>query len=482
MTDWGRGYDVSVGYTYGFGREMAPAWLNLCAGLAGWSPPTGRRLRYLDLGCGQGVGLCLLAATNPEIEFVGVDFHPEHIGHATALADTAGLTNVRFVQADFVDLAGSWPADLGAFDYVVLHGILTWLSMIVRESVIACLGHATKPGALVYAGYNTQPGWLSTMPFQHVAHRISQAGEHRGREAIETSVAIFDRLRRGGAATFKILPGLGARVDSVKTKETSYLLAEYLGEWHPTWHSELADELETVDLHYLGSATAAETLLPDVLPPPLRDTINDQSEPGLREDLQDFVINQSFRRDVFRRGQADATGAPRVGGLFLHLLNTPPDGPIEIKAAFGNIALQPQAFREVVTALRDGPKSIDELTRLPGMLQQGTTDAVRLLMLLVQAGTVVPGPAEGVGVDAAAALNTAIAKGATDSLPYEFVAAARLGSAIPADQLDLVFLNRWIADRNVIAAALAADVADCSRAEQFLTTTLPRWRQLGAVD
>ena len=106
MSDWSHGYNVSMGYSYGFYREMAPDWLDFCAWIGGFEPPrrAGRPLRYLELGCGQGFGLCLLAAANSGAEFLGVDFQPEHIEHATGLAEAAGLTNVRFVRADFLDL------------------------------------------------------------------------------------------------------------------------------------------------------------------------------------------------------------------------------------------------------------------------------------------------------------------------------------------------------------------------------------------
>ena len=135
MSDWSHGYDVSTGYTYGFGREMSPAWLDLCAHVAGWQPPddTTRR-RYLDLGCGQGMGLCLLAAVCPDMDFVGIDFHPEHIDHANGLAAAAALTNVRFEQADFLALAETWPTELGTFNYVVMHGISSWVSSAVRAA------------------------------------------------------------------------------------------------------------------------------------------------------------------------------------------------------------------------------------------------------------------------------------------------------------------------------------------------------------
>src|SRR3546814_10811048 len=62
--------------------------------LHGFRVPDARApFRYLELGCGQGFGLCLLAALYPHGAFVGVDFNPEHIAHARELAHGAGLSN-----------------------------------------------------------------------------------------------------------------------------------------------------------------------------------------------------------------------------------------------------------------------------------------------------------------------------------------------------------------------------------------------------
>ena len=35
MSDWSHGYNVSLGYTYGFYRELAPDWLDLCTRISG---------------------------------------------------------------------------------------------------------------------------------------------------------------------------------------------------------------------------------------------------------------------------------------------------------------------------------------------------------------------------------------------------------------------------------------------------------------
>ncbi len=156
MSDWSGGYNVDLGYTFGYYREISPDWMAFAALIQGGAPPQ-NAWRYLELGCGQGVGLILLAARHPDHDFLGIDFNPLHIAHARNLASAAGLANVTFEEADFVDLARDWPKDWGKFDYVSAHGIYSWLAGPVRRGLIGTLTHATAPGALVYLSYNTHP-------------------------------------------------------------------------------------------------------------------------------------------------------------------------------------------------------------------------------------------------------------------------------------------------------------------------------------
>nr|ART40349.1 K303 [uncultured bacterium] len=514
MDDWSHGYDVSVGYTYGFCPEMAPDWLDLCARVAGYAPRArgpSASFRYLELGAGQGMGLCLLAAANPGGEFVGVDFQPEHIAHAQGVAEAAGLTNIRFSRTDLVDLAAAWPEDFGAFDYVALHGVYSWVSPKVREAILRCLSHAMRPGGLVYNGYNTQPGWLGTMPFQHISRLLKETTGKPGGAVFEDSIALFDRLRDGGADTFKILPGLKSRLETVRTRNTNYLVHEYLHEsWRPLWHSEVAREMARADLDYIGSATAAETLLPDVLPPPLRDAIVEQGDNGLRQDLQDFVINQFFRRDIFcrgSRGRVDREIAA-LARTRLHLTSPPGAGDaLDVKATFGEITLQRPAFAQIVDALGGGPKSVEELAALPDMRRQGMANALQILLLLLHARTLAVGAADPGAAEVAQRLNRVIARAASEGLPYDHVASSMLGSAVAVTDVDLMLLDAWFASPGrADVATLAKGVADrlarlgrtlqhdgkplegagaqrrlTALATAFLDQGLPRWRRLGAL-
>jgi len=514
MSDWSHGYDVSMGYTYGFYRETAPDWLDLCAALAGRASPRkggSAPFRYLDLGAGQGMGLALLAAANPQGDFLGVDFHPEHVAHATHVAEAAELTNIRFSGADFIALAADWPADFGTFDYVVLHGIYSWVSPEVRAALVECLRHATRPGSLVYLSYNAQPGWLGTMPFQHISRLVQETSSKPGGEAMAESIDLFERLLAGDALAFHALPRLKSRLDQVKTRSANYLTQEYLNEnWQPLWHSQVAGEMAGAGLSYAGTANAAETLLPQRLPPPLRELVASQTDERLRQDLQDVALNQSFRCDIYVCGPPGAGPDLTAAAEKRVCLVSSPSGdgrPIGLTTTFGEITLQQRDFVEIVQALAGGPMSIAELAALPGMRKQGLANTMETVLLLLHAGLLGVAAAEPGDAATAQRLNRLIAREAAAGAPYEYLAAPLLGSAIQASDLTLMLLDTFLdAGGQADAAALAEGASErfaklgrklryagrelegpeeqrllAQASKAFVEDILPRWRRLGVL-
>lgn len=495
MNDRSHGYDVSVGYSYGFYREMAPDWLDLCAAVDGAGGSRDRRsgrFRYLELGSGQGIGLCLLAAANPDAEFLGVDFMSDHIAHSDKIARAAGLGNVRFVEADFLDLACEWPEDFGTFDYVTMHGIYTWVSEAIRAAVVDSLAHATHAGSLVYVGYNALPGWLSVMPFQHLTQELKRATGRSGLEAIEDSIRLFDRLLAGNALTFQAHPTLRTRLESVKAESPNYLIQEYINEgWRPMWHSQVADQLARAELSYVASATIAENLLPDMLPAGLKDPILEQPNGPLRQDLQDFVLNQPFRRDIFRRGTA--LSEADLSAIRLRLLSPPAAGStIRVDTAFGEAKLEPPAYSDVLAALASGPKSVAELLALTRPTKE---TMLRVLLLMLESPAIAVEAAKPAGAETAHRLNAVIARGVCEGAPYAHLAAAAFGSAIPATKAQLMLLDCWLetsgaAQIEKLAEGLEARAGKlgdalpkpaAALAEAFVKKNLPRLRQFGCI-
>lgn len=76
-------------------------------------------IEVLDVGCGRGRALSLLAATFPQSRFTGYDFSTEAVAAAQATATAQGLTNARFEAKDVAMLNGGPRFDLiTAFDAI----------------------------------------------------------------------------------------------------------------------------------------------------------------------------------------------------------------------------------------------------------------------------------------------------------------------------------------------------------------------------
>jgi 2-polyprenyl-3-methyl-5-hydroxy-6-metoxy-1,4-benzoquinol methylase len=78
-----------------------------------------RGIDVLDIGCGSGRALCLLAAEFPDSNFVGYDLCDDAVAAANAEANSRHLKNIRFESRDVSQLTGGEQFDLiTAFDAI----------------------------------------------------------------------------------------------------------------------------------------------------------------------------------------------------------------------------------------------------------------------------------------------------------------------------------------------------------------------------
>lgn len=511
MSDWSHGYNVSVGYTYGFYRELAPDWLDFCARIQGFVPPdrgpTGA-FRYLEMGSGQGLGLCLLAALYPNAEFFGVDFNPEHIAHARQLAAASGLSNVSFIEGDFSAMAQAWPAGIGECDYITLHGIYSWIPPQVRADLVTCLGHASRSGALIYLSYNCMPGWLSTVPFQHLARQLQVSSALPGPVALAKTADILDAIVAAGGPLNRALPGVTQRSQLVRTQDQAYAVQEYLHDnWHPLWFGTVSREFSAIKSVFVGSAHVPDALMPSMMPPAMRDLVNQQTDPILRGEIMDCLLNQGFRRDVFCRGPRRAFGGGNAALLPVRLVlgSVPKDEGVVVTTNIGEVKLPAESVMPFVKALEQRPHTIAELLQLDGLQPNNESTHLQAILLLVHTGIAMV--AEAVPqASAAQNLNKALAQAAAAGAPYSFLAAPGLATAFKVRDLDCILLTAWMKNPSVTKDALGQALVDglnklgrglahegqtlsgfgllehaTRLADTFLTTTLPRWQTLGAV-
>ena len=146
-------YDA-VPYRHGAVSDSHPARVGAIARLLGINAAPPDHCRVLELGCGEGMNLLPLAEQFPKSEFVGVDFSAKQIAVAEAARAACGIKNARFVCADL----RTWKPE-GAFDYIIAHGVYSWVPADVRDRLLALCTGALSPNGVAYVSYNTLPGW-----------------------------------------------------------------------------------------------------------------------------------------------------------------------------------------------------------------------------------------------------------------------------------------------------------------------------------
>jgi SAM-dependent methyltransferase len=352
-----------VPYLRAFVKESAPAFLDHVAILSGVAPP--RRqvgFAWCDLGCGQGVTSVMLAAMHPVGEFHGIDMMPAHIDHARRLAMEASVPNVSFHAVDFGAAAA---LDLPPFDYIVAHGVYTWVSPQVRAEMRAFIDRHLKPGGLVYLSYNALPGRAADLPMQRLVRAFGEAGEGSSTERVAAALRAANSLRAAKAASLAASPMLERINEHNVDGAIAYVAHELLApHWEPLCVTEVRADLATVGLDPIGTATLLESYDTFVLAASARDALAGIPDRDLRELARDFLIDQAFRRDVFTR-DAQRLGAEDQRRAMLAsafgLTRQPSRIAYTMSAPAGRIAFDTAAARKIVDALASGPRVLGDI-------------------------------------------------------------------------------------------------------------------------
>lgn len=391
MSGWTAGYVADVEYLASVNREQGPAHLALASAIAGVAPgPHEPGYRYLELGCGQGLTLNLLAASDPGGRFVGVDFMPAHTVQARAFAQAAGLDNVEFHEAGFEDLVAAGAPWLEPFDVVALHGVYSWVSPENRRAIVTLLKRHVKPGGMVYVTYNAMPGWGAGQTLQHLLINLASVESGRSDRRIEAAIRFALEMQKAGAIT----PEANVILDDVRERlergEVRYLAHEYLNRyWNALYFTEVADAFAEAKLSFAGSASLLDNFHDLELTPAQRQLVA-TAPPEFKETIYDYCRNQRFRRDVFIRGRRGLNDQQRdeiLRRCRLVLTVRREDAAINMKSPVGEIAFAPRTYQPIFDALAAAPHTIGELLDLPALKEaKSTARPVELAGVLVASG------------------------------------------------------------------------------------------------
>ena len=146
-------YDVVYYPGHSF-PETHPDRLATMASYYGLESAPISRCRVLELGCGLGGNLIPIASLYPESEFIGVDLSGHAIERGQQNVSALGLGNIALFNRNIMEMGH----DGDPFDYIIAHGVYSWVPPVVRDKLLAIYGECLAPNGVAYVSYNAHPG------------------------------------------------------------------------------------------------------------------------------------------------------------------------------------------------------------------------------------------------------------------------------------------------------------------------------------
>lgn len=172
--------------------QTHPDRLATLATLYGMTPAKVENCRVLELGCGDGSNLNAMAYTVPTSKFVGIDLSRKHIDDAKSAAKEIGLENTEFYELDVLKVNVE---TFGKFDYIIAHGLFSWVPEVVREGVLQIYRQMLNEDGIGYISYNVFPGChLREITRNIMVFHVKEISEPH--KQVEESLRFIDFMRK----------------------------------------------------------------------------------------------------------------------------------------------------------------------------------------------------------------------------------------------------------------------------------------------
>src|SRR6266567_3866897 len=180
--------------------QSHPDSLATLATLLGLSPAPVQNCRILEIGCAAGANLIPMAVSLPDSTLVGIDYSIRQIEEGQAAVAALGLTNISLRHMDIREIT----PELGQFDYIIVHGVFSWVPLEVRDRLLAVCSENLAPAGVAFISYNVYPGWhmlanIRDMMLYHTRHiedPIERVAQARGvLKFLSESVPTADHVR-----------------------------------------------------------------------------------------------------------------------------------------------------------------------------------------------------------------------------------------------------------------------------------------------
>jgi len=288
--------------------QTHPDRLATLAALFGIAAPPPDACRVLELGCGAGGNLLPMAVSLPGSTFVGIDTSRRAIERARAVTVQLGLTNIAFEEISIED----YDVPGGGVDYVIAHGVFSWVPDPVRERLLGLCASALSEHGVAYVSYNALPGGHPRRALREMLAYHLDAIE-QPEQRMTAARGLLKLLGAAGEADAELAKTLGAEARKLSEHVDGLFFHDTLARENlPLYFHEFVARANAHGLRYLTEAEFSETQL-GALPQQLQGALLKIADPVRREQYLDFLKERMFRQTLLVHDaiEFDRTPHPR---------------------------------------------------------------------------------------------------------------------------------------------------------------------------
>lgn len=245
-------YNELVYHSKSFGVTSVNS-LEAKARIWGLDPVPVAEARVLELGCSMGGNIIGQAVHHPKGTYVGVDLSASQIDIGNQLIQSMELQNITLLERDIMSIDASF----GTFDYIIVHGIWSWVPDMVKDKILEICDVNLSERGVAYVSYNVYPGWHRLSQVREMMKYAIRDDQDMGLlEQTEKGIAFVEQINSLLKKSEEVVPKLKWKTDSFDSAlahKSYYIAHEYLEPINdPVYIHEFIERAETHHLAYVA--------------------------------------------------------------------------------------------------------------------------------------------------------------------------------------------------------------------------------------
>jgi methyltransferase-like protein len=182
--------------------------------------------------------------------FVGIDLTRTAVAEGVETVTALGLDNITLHELDVMEVG----PDFGQFDYIISHGLYSWVAAAEREKVLAISKTNLAPNGVAYVSYNTYPGsYPRQMLREMMCYHVRELREPR--KQISEALALAKYLASWKHGSDEVRAFIKEECERLLNHEPGHLYHDELAEVNvPVFFHEFVEHAARHGLQYLGEA------------------------------------------------------------------------------------------------------------------------------------------------------------------------------------------------------------------------------------